>query len=56
MKLRPYQLEAAEAIDRELETKRATLLVLATGLGKTVTFAEVARRFVERSRERERAA
>lgn len=42
--LRPYQLEAAAAIERELQTHRSTLLVLPTGCGKTVTFGEVARR------------
>jgi len=43
MDLRPYQLEAVAAIRRELERVRSTLLVLATGLGKTVTFSAVAR-------------
>lgn len=42
--LRPYQVEAVAAIAREWETHRSTLLVLATGLGKTRTAAEVARR------------
>jgi superfamily II DNA or RNA helicase len=46
--LRPYQTEAVAAILAEFATVRATLLVLATGLGKTVTFADVARIFVER--------
>ena len=56
MELRPYQSEAVDAIEREFERNRATLLVLATGLGKTVCFAEVARRFIERERQKERAA
>jgi len=43
MELRPYQLEAVAAIAREHERVRSTLLVLATGLGKTVTFAALAR-------------
>ena len=47
MQLRPYQDEAVAAIARELERVRATLLVLATGLGKTVTFAAVARGVVD---------
>lgn len=46
MELRPYQREAVAAIAREFETVRSTLLVLATGLGKTVTFAAVARAVV----------
>jgi superfamily II DNA or RNA helicase len=48
MQLRPYQLAAVDAIQAELSRVRSTLLVLATGLGKTVTFAEVARRVVAR--------
>jgi superfamily II DNA or RNA helicase len=43
MELRPYQHEAVAAIAREHERVRSTLLVLATGLGKTVTFAAIAR-------------
>jgi len=43
MELRPYQHEAVDAIAREHERVRSTLLVLATGLGKTVTFAAIAR-------------
>lgn len=49
MELRPYQREAVEAIEREWGLgRRATLLVLPTGCGKTVVFNEVARREVER--------
>lgn len=40
--LRPYQLEAVEAIEAEWTRVRSTLLVLATGLGKTRTAAEIA--------------
>jgi superfamily II DNA or RNA helicase len=43
MELRPYQHEAVAAVAREHERVRSTLLVLATGLGKTVTFAAIAR-------------
>jgi type I site-specific restriction endonuclease len=43
MELREYQCDAVSAIAREFESVRSTLLVLATGLGKTVTFAAVAR-------------
>jgi superfamily II DNA or RNA helicase len=42
--LRPYQDQSLVAIDREHETKRSTLLVLPTGCGKTVVFAELVRR------------
>lgn len=49
--LRPYQLDALTAVDREFETgRRRVLAVLATGLGKTVLFAEWARRRVELGR------
>ena len=48
MELRPYQREAAEAIEREWESgRRRTMAVMATGCGKTVLFADVARRCVE---------
>ncbi len=41
--LRPYQVGALAAIRSELEQHRSTLLVAATGTGKTVTFAQLAR-------------
>jgi superfamily II DNA or RNA helicase len=42
---RPYQTEAIEAIEREFASGiRSTLLVLATGLGKTHVFCRVAHR------------
>lgn len=44
--LRPYQISAIEAVDLELAEHRSTLLVLPTGCGKTVVFAELARREV----------
>lgn len=46
--LRPYQIEGVEAIERCLfeEHHKRTLAVLATGLGKTMIFSEVARREV----------
>ncbi|MDB4988672.1 MAG: ATP-dependent helicase/Type restriction enzyme [Myxococcaceae bacterium] len=46
MALRPYQTEAFNNIISELGRVRATLLVLATGLGKTVCFSAVARRYI----------
>jgi superfamily II DNA or RNA helicase len=45
--LRPYQLEAAERIQADLEDTNRALLVLATGLGKTVVGGEVIRRHLE---------
>lgn len=47
MELRQYQREAVSAITLELKSVRSTLLVLATGLGKTVTFAALARDVVK---------
>lgn len=47
--LRPYQVEAiAAARDRFRAGDRGTLIVLPTGTGKTVVFAEIARLTVER--------
>ena len=43
MELRPYQIEAKQAILREWEDKQRTLLVLPTGCGKTVVFSDVAK-------------
>jgi superfamily II DNA or RNA helicase len=41
--LRDYQVAAVEATRRELETNRGTLILLATGLGKTQCAAELIR-------------
>lgn len=47
--LRPYQVEAIDKIRGEFARGiRSTLLVLPTGLGKTITFGEIARRTIER--------
>lgn len=43
MELRPYQVEARKAIFHEWEDKDKTLLVLPTGCGKTIVFADVAK-------------
>lgn len=48
--LRPYQSEAVASVIREWDSVRSTLLVLATGLGKTRTAAEIARIRRERGR------
>ena len=45
--LRPYQEEAADCIDADLQDSGHALLVLATGLGKTVIGGEVIRRHLE---------
>lgn len=48
VELRPYQQEAVSAVRGEWrEGRRSTLLVMATGTGKTTVFGEVARRSVE---------
>ena len=49
MELRPYQVEAVESVFREWEQgRKRTLLVQATGTGKTICFAEVVRRVASR--------
>lgn len=49
--LRPYQREAVAAVrEAYMAGHRSTLLVLPTGCGKTVVFAEVMRRTVARGR------
>ena len=45
MKLRKYQQEASDSVCRELADNGSTLVVLPTGTGKTVLFADVVRRF-----------
>lgn len=42
--LRHYQVEACDAVDAEWQNVRSTMLVLATGAGKTRTAAEIIRR------------
>src|SRR2546428_8143955 len=43
--MRPYQLEALEAVDAAAARGvRRALLAMATGLGKTIVFAELIRR------------
>jgi superfamily II DNA or RNA helicase len=42
--LRSYQWDAVEAVFKEWEAHQSTMIVMATGLGKTVTFCEVIRR------------
>lgn len=52
LRLRGYQLEALRAISAQWAEVRATLLVLATGLGKTFVFADVLRRRKQAGRGR----
>lgn len=48
MELRPYQKQAVEAIEKGWKDgNRRQLLVMATGCGKTIIFAEVTRRAIE---------
>jgi superfamily II DNA or RNA helicase len=48
MILRPsYQIPAVDAVGEHLQKHASTLLVLATGLGKTVCAAEIIKRTVE---------
>src|SRR5512136_1237637 len=48
MKLRPYQSAASDAIFKEWQENDATLVVMPTGGGKTVLFADVIRRVFPR--------
>lgn len=50
MKSRPYQIEAERAALRELKQSASTLIVLATGLGKTVIFSSVIGKCVGRGK------
>lgn len=51
MMLRPYQVDAVTSVLEQFRTgRRSTLLELPTGCGKTVVFAEIARRGVARGR------
>lgn len=45
---RPYQVEALGAARRELARNRSTVVIMATGLGKTVLFASAARMCAEK--------
>lgn len=44
--LRPYQIDAVEGIRRALGANRSTLLVMATGTGKTRVISEVTQRWL----------
>jgi len=46
---RPYQDEAADAVYREWGQGNKTMVVMATGTGKSVLFSEVMRRWKEQA-------
>lgn len=50
MELRPYQLAAIDGIHKAWEQYKRTLLVLPTGCGKTIVFANIAAEMAERER------
>jgi len=50
VKLRPYQQHAVDNVISELETNKSTLVVMATGLGKTVLFSKITETFVNSGR------
>ena len=50
MKLRPYQTAAIDGIHEAWEQYKRTLLVLPTGCGKTIVFANIAAEMAERER------
>jgi len=50
MTMRPYQDECGRKVLDELKTKQSTLYVMATGLGKTVIFANLAKHFIHHGR------
>ena len=43
---RPYQTEAIRAVEREFESNQSTLISMATGCGKTIIFAQIAKSFI----------
>lgn len=47
MNLRPYQIAAVDAVLRQWQDHRSTLLVLPTGTGKTIVFSRIIERCVE---------
>ena len=49
MKLRKFQNDASDSVFAEFEKANSTLVVLPTGCGKTVVFADVSRRMYEKT-------
>ena len=52
MKMRPYQQEAVDGVFAAWREARSALVVLPTGCGKTVVFAEIARRVCKDDKKR----
>jgi superfamily II DNA or RNA helicase len=52
MKLRKFQNDASDSVFAEFEKANSTLVVLPTGCGKTVVFADVSRRMYEKTGRR----
>lgn len=50
MKLRPYQQHAVDNAINELATNKSTLVVMATGLGKSIVFARMCEHFIQTGR------
>ena len=50
MQVRPYQQEAIDGIYNALDQADSTLIVMATGTGKTITFSVVADEYMKRGR------
>ena len=48
MTLRPYQVEAVNAVESAFKSVKSTLIVLATGCGKTIVFSHLAAREARR--------
>ena len=48
MTLRPYQVEAVNAVESAFQSVKSTLIVLATGCGKTIVFSHLAAREARR--------
>ena len=47
MELRPYQKEAVNSVFNEWQNHKSTLIVMPTGLGKTVVFSEITNKLVK---------
>lgn len=51
MKLRPYQEECIKSIEKSFEEFNKVIVVLATGLGKTIIANEIARKFISNNKK-----
>ena len=50
MKLRPYQVQAHDAVFKEWKERRSTLLEMATGTGKTIVFSGILKTLADQGR------